>query len=201
MTHPVSVVIPTIPSRMEFLLEECLPSVWAAMPTDVHVVGGTSFNGNEKRNAGARCAIERYLLFVDDDSTISPNCLALMIDAIEISGADFAYAGYRYNVRIPKNRCSIPSGEIQPGKWNPERLRKENYIDTTSLIRRESFPGFDPAIRRFQDWDLWLTMVRNGCRGVYVPICLIEKFVIDEGIGLHVSEAEAREAIVRKHGL
>jgi hypothetical protein len=43
-----------------------------------------------------------------------------------------------------------------------------NYIHTTSLIRREHFPGFDPAIRRFQDWDVWLTMVGQGRTGVFI---------------------------------
>jgi hypothetical protein len=43
------------------------------------------------------------------------------------------------------------------------------YIHTTSLIRRDHFVGFDPSLKRFQDWDLWLTMMEKGDHGYYLP--------------------------------
>jgi glycosyltransferase involved in cell wall biosynthesis len=204
MSYPVTVVIPTIDSRVGFLANRCVPSVKAAGATQIVVVHGED-NGNEKRNAGARAATQPYLLFVDDDSVISESIFEKMIPALETSGADFAYCGYRYNTDKYSTNFEtshkFPVGEIFPGKWSPERLRGGNYIDTTSLIRRSSFPGFDPAIRRFQDWDLWLTMAALGRRGVYVPYCLFEKFIIDDGISVRIPSAEAFEAIKRKHGL
>lgn len=198
MTYPVCVVIPTIDSRWRFLTERCLPSVRAASPAQVVVVFGDG-NGNEKRNAGARAATQPYLLFVDDDSEVSADILKDMIQALEFyPDASFAYANYR----ILNEMDHVKYGnEVHPGKWNFERLRSDNYIDTTSLIRREVFPGFDPEIRRFQDWDLWLTMASKGLRGKYVPKCLFDKLVIDENISMKIPEAEAREAIKRKHYL
>jgi len=35
-------------------------------------------------------------------------------------------------------------------------------------MRRDDFPGFDTAIRRFQDWDLWLTMSTQGKQGIWI---------------------------------
>ena len=57
-------------------------------------------------------------------------------------------------------------------KFNPDKLRKENYIMTASLIRRNDFPYFDKELKRFQDWDLWLTMLEHGHIGVWVPAVL-----------------------------
>lgn len=199
MTYPVSVVIPTIPSRREFLETHCLPSVRESDPAQVIVVEGGD-NGNVKRNTGAEDATEPYLLFVDDDSRIDKFCLKVMVEALEESGADFAFCGYRFIVRHQDGR-PLPKNDVYPGKWSVERLKKDNYIDTTSLIRRGAFPGFDPEILRFQDWDLWLTMAARGSRGVYVPKTLVEKFVIDDGISVTIPEKESRLAIARKHGL
>src|SRR3989338_8998805 len=53
--------------------------------------------------------------------------------------------------------------------FNPERLRQMPFIHTTSLIRRECFPGFDETMTRFQDWDIWLTMLEAGHTGYWLP--------------------------------
>ena len=53
--------------------------------------------------------------------------------------------------------------------FSAERLRIMPYIHTTSLIRREAFPGFDESLKKFQDWDLYLTMLKNGYSGVWIP--------------------------------
>lgn len=201
MSYPVTVVIPTIDSRRRFFLGRCLPSVQAADPAQVVVLFGEG-TSNEKRNAGARAASQPYLLFVDDDSVVGLDILKEMVGALEANpDASIAYSGYR-NIRHFEC-CNVNGGsqDVSPGKWNADRLRRENYIDTTSLIRASAFPGFDPAIRRFQDWDLWLTLVAHGARGVYVPRHLFDKFVIDNGISATVPEGEARDAIKRKHNL
>lgn len=199
MTYPVTVIIPTIDSRYDFLVGRCLPSVRAAHPAEIIVVSGEDRNGNEKRNAGARAASQPYLLFADDDSMVSDRILELLVAAIESTvPSDVAYCGYKYVVEWQNSRY-LPKGEMFPGKWSYDRLRQGNFVDTTSLIRATSFPGFDPEIRRFQDWDLWLTMAARGALGSYVPQCLVEKFIIDDGISIKVPEEEARQVIVRKH--
>ena len=205
MTYPVTVIIPTIESRTRFLMTDCLPSVYDNRPSQVVIVGGDDWNGNEKRNSGAAAATQPYVLFVDDDSRLMPGAIGHLLNGIADDSA-FCFGGYKYNVsRRPESLAAspetLPPNEVYPGKWHPERLKTGNYIDTTSLIRRSMFPGFDPKIRRFQDWDLWLTMAGLGRRGSYIPFCVVEKFVIDERVSVQVPEKEAKEAIVRKHGL
>jgi glycosyltransferase involved in cell wall biosynthesis len=198
VTYPVAVVIPTIPSRREFLENHCLPSVRAARPEQVIVVreGG---NANEKRNAGAAQAETPYLLFVDDDCVLEPHCILSMYESI--LGGDEVFAYSDYDVVVHPGVVYPFPGRQRCGGFSRKALRIRNYIDTTSLIRRDRFPGFDPAIRRFQDWDFWLTVVAAGGIGRYIPDILFESHKIDAGVTTLVPETEAREAIVRKHGL
>ncbi len=116
--------------------------------------------------------------------------------------ASYSYTGYygivvdnsnhpiRENFRIP----TIPFNEI--------KLKSANYISTMSLIRREAFPMFDENLKRFQDWDLWLTMLKNGKKGVSVPDLEFFAYYLDEGITSNTNnEQEAILAIIRKHNL
>jgi hypothetical protein len=53
--------------------------------------------------------------------------------------------------------------------FDSEKLKQMPYIHTSSLIRREVFPCFDESLKKFQDWDLFLTIVEKGGRGAYIP--------------------------------
>lgn len=123
---------------------------------------------NPARNRGLAEAIGEFVIFCDADVIMDPDMLEKMARALTAHPeASIAYSGFRFGWKAFRG---VP--------WNPERLRKMNYIHTTSLVRRANFPGFDETIKRFQDWDVWLTMLEQGKRGVLVPgvlfRCLIE---------------------------
>jgi hypothetical protein len=202
MNYPVTVVIPTIDSRYKFLTEVCLPSVKAAKPAEIIVVGGDDLNGNEKRNVGRRGSSQPFILNVDDDSTLQSNCIhEMMVALLKDENATFAYSDYRVEV-APGVEYKNPAGDMYPGVWNPDRLRRGNYIDVTSMIRKDDLLGiFDARIKRFQDWDLWLTMLDMRCRGTYVHQNLFTKHVIDQGVTLRIPDDEAMAAIKEKHRL
>jgi hypothetical protein len=82
-----------------------------------------------------------------------------------------------------------------------ERLRRENYISTMSLIRRTAFPGWDESVLRLQDYDLWLTMSMRGYRGAYVPRVLFAALYVDKGITRTDGYADALRVVHRKHGI
>ena len=88
-----------------------------------------------------------------------PDCLEKMFRALqEHPAASFAYSSFKWEWKIFK---SYP--------YDVERLKKMNYINMASLVRHEHHPGFDPAIKKLQDWDIWLTMLERGHTGVYIP--------------------------------
>lgn len=197
MIHPVSVVVPHTKSRAEFFHAVCLPSIERNNPAQIIVVdrpGGAC----EKRNEGASKAMYDYLLFVDDDAELLPDAIEVALAFLNSdSGAAFAYGD-----RVVVDHTPPPRTINLPGvAWNLETLRRASYIDTTSLLRKKAFPGFDSSIKRFQDWDLWLTIAGRGGRGIYVRRPLHRNHRIDRGIS-DTHDFEEHDKIVRvKHGL
>ncbi|OIO51541.1 hypothetical protein COY93_00515 [Candidatus Uhrbacteria bacterium CG_4_10_14_0_8_um_filter_58_22] len=180
-TTAISIVIPAYQHARE--LPACLDSVFGQAYRDfeVIVVDDGSTDGTEEtlrpflsrltyirqenrganaaRNRGYREACGRLVLFCDADIVMKPDCLEKMVRALELrSDAAYAYCSFMYGWK-----------KFRLWPFDPARLRRMNYIHTTSLIRREHFPGFDESIRKLQDWDLWLTMLERGQSGTWIP--------------------------------
>jgi hypothetical protein len=81
-----------------------------------------------------------------------------MLGALERDpGAAFAYSSFKWGWK-----------KFKLWPFDYEKLRQMPYIHTTSLIRRQAFPGFDESLKKFQDWDLFLTMAEKGGRGIFI---------------------------------
>jgi glycosyltransferase involved in cell wall biosynthesis len=229
----VSVIIPTY--QHATALPACLDSVLVQTYSDMQIIvvddGSTDatqdvlshYTGritiiqqenqgsNAARNNGAAQATGTLLLFCDADVVLEPNCVARMVQAL----ADHPTASYAYSAFV------FGWKKFPLWEFSAEKLRKENYIHTTSLIRREHFPGFDVTLKRMQDWDLWLTMLERQHTGVWIPDVLFRVSVVQERslmnksawlpsfmyripwsrFGIHIPAVEAKaaaEAIVRK---
>jgi hypothetical protein len=83
--------------------------------------------------------------------------------------------------------------------FDADSLCRGNYISTMSLIRTEKFPGFDESLKRFQDWDLWLTMLKEGDTGEFTGKCSFKTQSMPYGISSSVSMKPSVEAIMKKH--
>lgn len=104
-----------------------------------------------------------FVIFLDADITLRPDCLEKMKQALEEHPeASYAYSSFKFGWKT-----------FACGPFDPERLLQMPYIMTTSLIRAKDFPGFDESLKKFQDWDLWLTMLEHGKIGVWVPDVLL----------------------------
>jgi hypothetical protein len=82
----------------------------------------------------------------------------------------------RNNPRVSYVYSSFKYGSKTFKLWpfNANKLKKIPYIHTTSLIRQKHFPGFDEKIKRLQDWDLWLTMLKQGYIGIWIDKILFK---------------------------
>lgn len=130
----------------------------------LQIINQTNLGSNPARNRGAKEAKGDYLLFCDADIIIEPEMLKMMIETLnKAPNASFAYSSFKYGLKTFK---------LWP--YDAERLKKMPYIHTTSLIRREHFPGWDENIKRLQDWDLWLTMLEQGHTGVWIDKILFK---------------------------
>lgn len=229
----VSVIIPTYNHARE--LRRCLESIWTQTFKNFEVIvvddGSTDetsrvveeckesvrairiphSGANAARNSGFKESSGRYVLFCDADIRMKPTMLQDMVAALEVNpDASFAYSSFRFGWKL-----------FRLFPFDAERLRRENYIHTTSLIRREHFPCFDENIRRLQDWDLWLTMAKQGRKGIWIPKVLFSVKPRREGmsawlpriaykipwkrLGIRIKRLEqyeeARRIIAQKHGL
>jgi glycosyltransferase involved in cell wall biosynthesis len=107
------------------------------------------------RNVGFANSRGELVIFCDCDIIMKPQCLQKMAATLEKNqDAAFAYCSFRFGWK-----------KFRLYPFTIKRLKQMPFITTTSLIRRECFPGFDVALRKFQDWDLWLTIWEKYGRG------------------------------------
>ncbi len=126
------------------------------------------------RNAGATLATGDLILFCDADIRMQPQMLQQLSKALsDHPEASYAYSGFFWGRKRFKSR-----------PFDPQALRRGNYIHTASLIRRSAFPGFDPTLKRFQDWDLYLTMLENGHTGVAIEEELFDVMEVQDRKGM-----------------
>lgn len=204
MSLPVSVLVPRLGDRSKFWHRFARPAANRCGAGEVltsHEPGGVA----EKRNGLARRAAKEFLFFCDDDILLSGDCLLQLLPVLESSGAAYAYCDYIGIVHPGAHHPLGPVWTHRAGPWDHERLKRGNYISTMSLVRREAFEaagGWDESLARFQDWDLWMTMAEQGCRGVHVPEVLFHAhYLPGSSITTDVDYEEARQRVREKHSL
>jgi glycosyltransferase involved in cell wall biosynthesis len=112
------------------------------------------------RNNGFQKAKGDLLFFCDADTFLKPEALEKMFNTLAAHPeASYTYSSFFWGKKLFK---------LFP--FDANRLRQMPYINTMSLIRRSDFPvqGWDVALKKFQDWDLWLTMLEQGHIGFWI---------------------------------
>ncbi len=110
------------------------------------------------RNRGLKEAKGEYVIFWDADVIAEPDMLEKMKHALDTNHhASFAYGNFLYGWK-----------KMPAIAYDADLLKKRNYIHSTSLIRKKDAVQWDESLKRFQDWDLWLTMKEHHKTGVWV---------------------------------
>ncbi|OGH64871.1 MAG: hypothetical protein A2821_00115 [Candidatus Magasanikbacteria bacterium RIFCSPHIGHO2_01_FULL_41_23] len=119
------------------------------------------------RNFGFFKSKGEFVIFWDADTIAESDALEKMVLTLHNSpSASYVYSDFYFgNKKMPAR------------EFDADALKKNNFVTITTLIRRADFSGFDESLKRFQDWDLWLTMLEKNKTGVYVPEYLFK--VID----------------------
>jgi len=151
------------------------------------------------RNRGFKESSGTYVIFCDADIVMKPDMLANMSKVLdENPGVSYAYSSFKFGWK-----------KFKLWEFSANKLREMPYIHTTSLIRREHFPGFDESLKRLQDWDLWLSMLEERHYGKWIDDML---FSVKSGgtmsswlpsflAGRDKAYQDAVSQVKRKHGL
>lgn len=117
------------------------------------------------RNAGFGFADARFIMPLDADNTLLPECLERCLKAINESHAAVAFPTIE--------RFGGGNGRIGYFDWQPARFAAGNYIDAMSLIRRAAWAaagGYEQIeVPGWEDYDLWCKFVHMGLWGIQVP--------------------------------
>jgi glycosyltransferase involved in cell wall biosynthesis len=119
---------------------------------------------NPARNRGAEDAGGEFMIFCDADIIMEPEMLEKMLSELNKNpNKSFVYSSYLWGAK-----------KFRLWNYDENKLKEMPYIHTTSLLRKEHFPGFDNSIKRLQDWDLWLTMLEQGHTGIWIDEVLFK---------------------------
>lgn len=115
------------------------------------------------RNTAFAASTGEAVVFLDADAELRSDALERWQHALVANPeAAFAYSAFRFGRKLFRSK-----------PYSVTSLARGNYIHTSALIRRECFPGFDPSLKKFQDWDLWIEMAKQGHAGIYIPEVLM----------------------------
>lgn len=112
------------------------------------------------RNVGYQVSEGSYLFFCDADAVLEPTALEDLLNALKNNPkVSFAYSNFYWGKK-----------KFRIGAFDCNKLKTGPLIHTMSLIRREDFPtaGWDENIKKFQDWDLYLQMLKENKIGIWV---------------------------------
>lgn len=117
------------------------------------------------RNTGLHAASAEFILFLDADDRLLPCAIAAGLACLAASpGCAFAYGAHR---RIDADGAPLGGVLCSPAAGYAGLLRGNPVaMHATVLYRRNAVlqaGGFDPALRRCEDYDLYLRLARDGC--------------------------------------
>ncbi|MFC6585709.1 glycosyltransferase family 2 protein [Sulfitobacter aestuariivivens] len=134
--------------------------------TRLRVIAGNNGGVSGARNCGLDAATGDVISYLDTDNVWTPDYLRLMMVALEVSGADCAYAA----ALLRQTDGSVHGYRGEPFNW--DHCLTANYVDLNVFCHKRSLyeaeGGFDPVLRRMVDWDLVLRFGRKH-RPVYCP--------------------------------
>lgn len=136
----------------------------AALKLPLQIFNQENKGAAAARNNGFKKSKGEHLFFCDADAVLKPEALQKMYDELSRhQEAGYVYSSFLWGRKIFK---------LFP--FDVEKLKKGPFIHTMALIRREYFPagGWDESVKKFQDWDLWLTMLEQGYGGFWVDAVL-----------------------------
>lgn len=121
------------------------------------------------RNAGFAAAETPFVLPLDADNRLLPDCAARCLDRIRESGAAFVYPQIRKFGESDEVIGTLP--------YHPVNLVSGNYIDAMALIAKAAWAavgGYENVRLGWEDYDFWCRLAERGLWGLDAGAVLAE---------------------------
>lgn len=149
------------------------------------------------RNIGIQEAKGEYIAFLDSDDLWVPHALETLLRYIEEKQSDMVFSKFSYVDN--KNRLQvIPNISVNENELY-QQLLEDNFIANgaallkANCLKKESF---DKELKRFQDWDLYLRIIKSY-KCSFCDEVLLNVFYQPVSITSKASKRAVKEALKR----
>jgi len=121
------------------------------------------------RNVGFDAAETRFILPLDADNRLLPECCERLLAALEGKDIAFAYPTIK--------QFGHSSNLINAMPYEPARFIGGNFIDAMALVSKEAWAsvgGYEDMRLGWEDYDFWCRLAEQGFRGTWVQQTLAE---------------------------
>lgn len=147
------------------------------------------------RNVGLKCLKTQYVLFLDGDVIMRPNMIKSMERCLDSHPeVSIAYCHY--------DRHGSRTDHVRSNEWDAKRLMSVNYVSMISMVRKEHLPSpaMDESLKRYEDWDLWIRMMKSGYCGKLINEPLFVAHYRKGDLSGTGESDEWRRIVEKKHG-
>ena len=154
------------------------------------------------RNNGLRAANGEFVGFLDADDTWLPTFLEKQMALLERNNADLVFSDALLFGDPRLEGRTFMQVEPSNGSVTPESLLAVTVTVLTSTVLARKAPIlevglFDNSLRRGQDFDLWLRLVKAGARIAYTHEVLAHHRIVESGLsGSAISQLERTLAVL-----
>ena len=131
---------------------------------------------------------------------LEPDCLANLYKTLrENKGFKWAFGKFHIDGRAFNDN----KGRVPQNKKSISYAMYFHGISTMSLIDASCDPVFDENLKRYVDWDLWMTLDKQGHKGIFCDNFLFTTYNRQNGIS-NPDKNETREKmeiLFKKHGI
>jgi len=197
----VSVIIP---SRVGEEIES-LPSIKKQTYKNLDVI--VEYDKNKEgaaitRNRGYARKKGKLVFFCDNDISLFPDALDNLYAKMKETGAKWVFG----RVMIDGYDVTKKKGAVPKNKHSVEYAYHFHGISTMSLIDASALEEFganvfDPTLKRFIDWDLWIRLDKAGYKGAFLDKLILTTKNRPGGIssGGKKDFEKSEERIFKKH--
>ena len=151
------------------------------------------------RNSGVKLATSPFIIFLDPDDFIVPNCLEKLLLAFHFNSQDLSNLGWIYpgtvQFRTTPENLKLPF-YYHAIKYTKRRLfsLETGFIPSFALIPKQlyiSAGGMCDIVKGYEDYDFWLRLANYGFQGM----------VLDEDLFWYRRHDKGRTALIEAREL